>query len=149
MDLVFIASDHAGYDLKKQIIETLTIAGVQWRDLGPLTDERFDYPDSADKVCSALAKEPESRGILICGSGQGMAMRANKHLHIRAALCWNEESVKLSRQHNDANILCLGSRLLSRELVFKLIPIFLTTPFEGGRHQQRVNKLAIPTDGMS
>ncbi len=136
---IFLASDHAGFPLKEKIkafLESQTVF-----DLGPSDDSRVDYPDFASKLAKKVLSEP-SIGILVCGSGQGMAMRANKFKGIRAALCWNKESTELSRLHNDANILCLGSRLLDHDLALELVNTFLNTKFEGGRHKARVDKIS-------
>lgn len=143
--LCFIASDHAGFDLKEKIKKFLTDKGQTVIDLGPETSERVDFPDFANLVAKKI-QHKEGRGILVCGSGQGMAMRANKFSNVRAALCWNEESCRLSREHNDSNLLCLGSRLIDHDLALKLIPIFLDTPFASGRHATRVDKISHPTD---
>jgi len=137
---VFIASDHGGVDLKSHLIGRFPF--IPWMDLGPLSSESVDYPDYAAKLCSELKPHlQDSRGILICGSGQGMAIRANRFPYIRAALCWNEEVVRLAREHNDANVLCLGGRLVSAPLAERILTLFLQTEFEGGRHQRRVDKL--------
>jgi ribose 5-phosphate isomerase B len=144
---ILIASDHAGFELKQKFVARYSKMGqgaYEMIDLGPATNDRTDYPDYADKLVRAGRDEKNVMGVLICGSGQGMAMRANKYPEIRAALCWNEDSVKLSRQHNDANVLCLGSRLISEEMAFKIFELFTTTPFEGGRHGDRVKKVSAP-----
>ncbi|MGH1469405.1 MAG: ribose 5-phosphate isomerase B [Bdellovibrionales bacterium] len=141
---IFIASDHAGFERKTKVIDYLKIQSKEVIDLGPSNDERVDYPDFANNVCESLKNTSDSIGILICGSGQGMAMRANKFSHIRAALCWNAEVAELSRGHNRANVLCLGSRLIEEQLTYKIIDTFLNTPFEGGRHQGRVDKISLP-----
>ncbi len=141
---IYVASDHAGFAMKQKIVSSLQFTHSVV-DLGPFNEERTDYPDEADKVIAELKKDPSARGILLCGSGQGMAMRANKYAFVRAALCWNEESAALSRQHNDANVLCLGARLFSEEALVKITQTFLTTPFEGGRHADRVKKVSQPT----
>lgn len=138
---LFIASDHAGFALKEYFKEHRP--NLLWCDLGPLLEERVDYPDFADKV-SAQVAQGHGLGILICGSGQGMAMRANKYRDVRAALCWNTEVAELAREHNNANVLCLGGRLMAPELAVQILDIFLKTPFLGGRHQQRVDKLSTP-----
>ena len=160
---VYLAADHGGYDLKEKIKRHLILASaelkIQIEDLGSHNTASVDYPDYADQVCRKIhgfqlvssGGEPASpiplpaeMGFLICGSGQGMAMRANKYPHIRAALCWNEESTTLSREHNDANILCLGGRLLDHDLALKMVDLFVTTAFAGGRHQRRVEKVSAP-----
>lgn len=145
---IFIASDHAGFDSKIKIVQYCKSHfdfDFDMEDLGPVSKDRVDYPDFADKVCQNLKEHPESFGILVCGSGQGMAMRANKYAHIRAALCWNTESATLSREHNAANILCVGARLLDENEIKKIVSAFFFTKFEGGRHQQRVLKISKPT----
>lgn len=137
---VFIASDHGGVDLKSHLLKRF--AHLPWKDLGPASAESVDYPDYAAKLCAELKSQlADSCGILICGSGQGMAIRANRFPFIRAALCWNEEVAKLAREHNNANVLCLGGRLISPPLAEKILTLFLNTAFEGGRHQRRVDKL--------
>lgn len=142
---IYVGSDHAGYPSKALLVTRLKELGFEVDDLGPDSDSRVDYPDFADKVCLKLKEEPSAMGLLICGSGQGMAMRANKYSFIRAALCWNEESAKLSRQHNDANILCLGARLVDEALQLKILECFFKEDFEGGRHQARVEKISSQT----
>ncbi len=145
---IYIASDHAGFELKQKFVERFSKMGhgkYEIHDLGPATDARTDYPDHANNVVKAVQAGGHVMGVLICGSGQGMAMRANKFSAIRAALCWNEESAALSRQHNDANVLCLGSRLVSEEMAYRVFEIFTTTAFEGGRHADRVKKISLPT----
>lgn len=139
---VFVASDHAGFDLKEWLKGEFL--EVKWVDLGPTNDQRVDYPDYASNLCEEMLKHPEAKGLLICGSGQGMAMRANKYPHIRGALAWSEESARLAREHNDANVLCLGSRLLERPLSKSIVRIFLSTAFAGGRHLDRVQKISLP-----
>ena len=141
---VAIASDHAGFEAKQNVILSLKDQ-FQFLDLGPFSEERTDYPDYADKVAQHILKNTEDMGILICGSGQGMAMRANKYRHVRAALCWNDELTHLARAHNDANILCLGGRVLDQKTLLSSIQVFLNTPFEGGRHAQRVEKISNST----
>lgn len=136
---ILIASDHAGFELKTKIIKSL--GDIKWKDLGTSDSSSVDYPDYADRVSSFIDQNSQEKGVLICGSGQGMSMRANKYKNVRAALVYNEEIAKLSREHNDANILCLGSRFLDFDQAQKIIKIFLSTPFQGGRHQQRVDKL--------
>ena len=136
---IIIASDHAGFDLKQHIIK-LFKKNTKFRDMGPFSDESVDYPDFAVKVCEIIEKERNKKGVLICGSGIGMSMVANRFPHIRAALCSSEKMAKLSRQHNDANILVLGSRLISNEEAIKCYISFFETKYEGGRHQARLDK---------
>lgn len=142
--VVYIASDHAGFSAKDNVVQKIQSLGYQVEDLGPSTDDRVDYPDFANDVCHKLKLHPEASGVLICGSGQGMAMRANKFRHIRAALCWNKESAALSKQHNNANVLCVGSRLLDESTLLEIVETFFTESFEGGRHQGRVEKISNP-----
>lgn len=140
MKMIYIASDHAGFELKTFLMQNRK--DFSWIDLGPTSDARVDYPDFANALVKKIADK--DFGVLICGSGQGMAMRANRYPHIRAALCYNLESTKLARQHNDANVLCLGSRMISKEFALTVFDTFIHTPFEGGRHAERVKKLSIP-----
>jgi ribose 5-phosphate isomerase B len=141
MENYYIASDHAGWELKELIKQQFS--QNSWIDFGTTgSSDSVDYPDFANEVCQAIYQNPKSKGILVCGSGQGMAMRANKFPWIRAALVWNPESTKLSRIHNNSNVLCLGGRLIDHMTALDCVRIFLTTPFEGGRHQNRVDKLS-------
>ena len=136
---ILVACDHAGFELKQKLIAALP--DVKWKDLGTFDTSSVDYPDFADQVASRIEKNPSGRGVLICGSGQGMCMRANKYPNVRAALIYNEEIAKLSREHNDANILCLGARFMDAELAVKVFKIFMSTEFAGGRHSNRVEKI--------
>ena len=136
---IIIASDHAGFDLKQYLIKYFEKKN-KFLDLGPFSDKSVHYPDFAIKVCKIMEKEKNKKGILICGSGVGMSMVANRFKSIRAALCFNEKMAKLSRQHNDANILVLGSRLISNEEAIKCYVSFIKTKYEGGRHQARLDK---------
>jgi len=147
---IHIASDHAGYELKNKIIKNLqlTHAQIQITDHGPNDTHSVDYPDFANKVCLNLNSEAlnksanlDTLGILVCGSGQGMALRANKFQNIRAALVYNDEIAKLAREHNNANIICLGSRFCSAEEAFKWVDLFINTSFSEGRHALRVAKI--------
>tara|TARA_B100001741_G_C16411645_1_gene531880 strand:- start:452 stop:874 length:423 start_codon:yes stop_codon:yes gene_type:complete len=137
---IFIASDHAGYNLKNSIISNFS-KSLKIRDLGPKKKDSVDYPDFAKKLSKKVASNKGSFGILICGSGMGMAIAANKSRNIRAALCYSIKNTKLSRLHNNANIITLGERLISKNKAFGLIKIFLRTKFEGGRHLRRVKKI--------
>ena len=141
MKKIVIASDHAGYSLKEYIKEFLIRKNLLIKDIGTKNDARVDYPDYAHKLSRILKKNKNTIGVLICGSGQGMIMTANKHKNIRAALCYNTKSTKLSRLHNDANIITLGSRLISKKNAIKYLNIFLKTKFEGGRHKKRLKKI--------
>tara|TARA_Y100001970_G_scaffold287888_1_gene413669 strand:- start:2465 stop:2890 length:426 start_codon:yes stop_codon:yes gene_type:complete len=138
---IIIASDHAGYFLKEYIKKNLSKRKILFKDIGVKSNDSVDYPDYAHKLSKIIKKKNNTIGILICGSGQGMIMTANKHKNIRAALCYNVKSTKLSRLHNDANIITLGSRLISKKNAVKYINIFLKTEFEGGRHQKRIRKI--------
>ena len=141
MKKIFISSDHAGFKLKESIKIYLKKKNYKFIDLGPVNDERVDYPDFAHKVAKRVKISKKHVGILICGSGMGMNIAANRHKNIRAAQCFNLKSTKLSRLHNDANIITLGSRLLNKKNVMNFINIFLNTKFEGGRHKIRIKKI--------
>ena len=138
---VCIASDHAGYKLKEVIKNFLILKNISIIDLGPINDSSVDYPDFAKRVSNRVKTKKSDIGILVCGSGTGMAISANKVKKIRAAVCYNLTSTRLSRQHNNANIIALGSRLTKKSTALKLISVFLSTKFEGGRHQRRVKKI--------
>jgi len=138
---ISLASDHAGFKLKEKIKKNLKKKKFTVVDLGPKTDSSVDYPDFAKKVARSVASKKSNIGILVCGSGTGMAMSANKIKKIRAAVCYNRASTSLSRKHNNANILALGSRLTNKSTALKLVNIFLNTKFEGGRHLRRVKKV--------
>lgn len=139
---IAIGGDHAGFEYKGELIRKLESQGYEVKDFGPFSDASVDYPDYVHPLSSAIENGEYELGIVICGSGNGVAITANKHQGIRAALCWNEELAALSRQHNNANVLALPARSVSYDLAEKLAEIFLTTDFEGGRHQNRVNKIA-------
>ena len=141
MKKIFISSDHAGYKLKETIKVFLFKKKINVIDLGPKNDVRVDYPDYAHKLAKKVAKNKNFKGILVCGSGMGMNIVANRHKYIRAAQCYNAKSTKLSRLHNDANIITLGSRLLKKKNVMNLVNVFLNTKFEGGRHTKRIRKI--------
>ena len=141
MKKVFISSDHAGYKLKELIKNNLEKKNIQYTDLGPHNTDRVDYPDYAHKVAKKVKLNNQNIGILICGSGMGMNIAANRHKNIRAAQCYNLKSTKLSRLHNDANIITLGSRLLTNKNALSCVNIFLNTKFEGGRHKKRIKKI--------
>lgn len=140
---IFIASDHAGFALKESLKKQFS--NYVWEDLGPASEERVDYPDFAHLLCEKVINSgSQTLGILICGSGQGMAMSANKHKGIRAALCWSPEIAALSKEHNNANVLCLSSRHINESLNFEIFKSFMATEFAGGRHLDRVNKIEKP-----
>ena len=138
---ICIASDHAGYDLKETIKNHLINKYISIFDLGPRVKKSVDYPDFAKKLANRVKLNKSEIGILVCGSGTGMAISANKIKGIRAAVCYNPKSTRLSRQHNNANIIALGARLTKKSLSLKLVEIFLKTKFEGGRHLRRVKKI--------
>ncbi len=138
---VCIASDHAGYKLKEDIKNHLIDKSISVFDLGPFNDQSVDYPDYAKRLGNRIKFKKSDVGVLVCGSGTGMAISANKIKTIRAAVCYDLKSTRLSRQHNNANIIALGSRLTKRKLSLKLVDVFLTTKFEGGRHLKRVKKI--------
>ena len=141
MKKIFLSSDHAGYKLKEIIKIYLDKIMIKYTDLGPFSNDRVDYPDYAHKVAKKVKTNKNHIGILVCGSGTGMNIAANKHKNVRAAQCFNVKSTKLSRLHNDANIITLGSRLLSKKNALKFIDVFLNTKFEGGRHTKRIRKI--------
>jgi ribose 5-phosphate isomerase B len=139
--MLYLASDHAGFEMKQQLLLKLTEAQIPFTDLGPYTGDSVDYPDFAHKLAESVLVEPENRGILLCGSGNGVCITANKHQGIRAALCWTAELAHLARSHNDANVLCIPARFVSFEIASDMVEEFLATAFEGGRHQKRVEKI--------
>ena len=138
---ICISSDHAGYNLKEVIKNYLINKHVSIFDLGPYKNKSVDYPDYAKKLAKRVKAKKSEIGILVCGSGTGMAISANKITDIRAAVCYNPKSTRLSRQHNNANIIALGSRLTNKKLSLKLVEVFLQTKFEGGRHLRRIKKI--------
>ncbi|MEP2670768.1 MAG: ribose 5-phosphate isomerase B [Cyclobacteriaceae bacterium] len=139
---IAIGSDHAGYEMKEGIKSLLQKKGYEVTDFGTHSTESADYPDFAHPVATAVEKGENELGILICGSANGVAMAANKHQGIRAAICWNEELASLARQHNNANVLCLPARFIKMDLAEKIVDQFFTISFEGGRHERRVNKIS-------
>ncbi len=140
MKKIYIASDHAGFKLKESIISNFS-KSKKIKDLGPTTNTSVDYPDFAKKLAKKVASNKGAFGILVCGSGMGMAIAANKTKNARAALCYSSKNTKLSRLHNNANIITLGERLINKKKAFNLIKIFLSTKFEKGRHLRRVKKI--------
>ena len=136
-----IAVDHGGFPLKQAVIEEIRAANLDVLDLGTDNEESADYPDFADKLVNAMKAGQVSRGVLICGIGIGISIAANRHPGIRAALCCDEQTAALSRQHNDANVICFGGRTTGEVKARNLVRIFLETEFEGGRHARRVGKL--------
>ena len=137
---IAIGADHAGFEYKKLLLDVLKDTEI--KDYGTFNVESVDYPDFAHPVAKAVEKGEKEFGILICGSANGVAMTANKHEGVRAAICWNEELAELARSHNDANVLCIPARFVSPELAKKITEKFLNTPFEGGRHANRVDKIS-------
>jgi ribose 5-phosphate isomerase B len=138
---IAIASDHRGYHLKEKIVSQLKAAGHEVVDDGPSSDESVDYPDFAELVAAKVSEGSCDRGILICGTGIGMAITANKFPGVRAASCFDEVTAEVSRRHNDLNVLCLSGELLSPKSVDRLIDIWVQTEFEGGRHERRIQKI--------
>lgn len=138
---IAIGSDHAGFERKQEILEHLLSLGHEVQDLGTYSKDSMDYPDIAVEVALKVAQNHVERGILICGSGIGVSIVANKTEGVRAANCVNEEMARLARQHNDVNVLTLGERLVDKTTAINMVDIFLTTSFEGGRHEQRVSKI--------
>jgi len=138
---IVIGSDHAGFHYKEKIKPWLTQQGWTVEDKGTHSTDSTDYPDYAHPVATMVEEGAAAAGLLICGSGNGVCMTANKHKDIRAALCWNEELAALSRQHNNANVLCMPERFVDYDTAQKMVELFLSTPFEGGRHQKRVDKI--------
>ncbi len=139
---VAIGSDHAGFDYKEQLISFLEGKGLPYEDFGTHSKDSVDYPDFAHPVASAVEGGAYSFGILLCGSANGVAITANKHQGIRAAICWGEELAQLAREHNNANIICIPARFVREGDAEKMVNIFINTPFEGGRHNRRVEKIA-------
>ncbi len=138
---ISIGNDHAGVELKKKIIKYLKEKGVRTNDKGTNTVKSVDYPDFIHPVSKEVEEKKSTFGIIICGSGNGAAMTANKRKHVRAALCWNKEISKLARQHNDANILSIPSRFITSTEAIEIVETFIKTNFEGGRHQRRIKKI--------
>lgn len=138
---IAIGADHAGFDAKNKVINWLKIKQINYHDFGTYSNESVDYPDFAHPVAIAVENKQFDLGILICGSGQGVNMTANKHQGIRSALCWTKEIAALSKQHNDANVLAIPGRFLNDMELLEIVETFLNTPFEGGRHANRTNKI--------
>ena len=141
MKKCYIATDHAGYALKAYVKDYVTSLGHEIVDLGPDSADRVDYPDFAKKCAEAVVADEDSFGILICGTGIGISIAANKVAGIRAALCHDHYTAKLTRQHNDANILCFGERVVGKGVIEEMIEVFTSTEFEGGRHAGRIAKI--------
>ncbi len=141
MPTIALGGDHAGFQYKEEIVALLETKGTMYKDFGPFSEASVDYPDYVHPLARAVESGAYDFGILICGSGNGVAMTANKHAGIRAALCWSPELASLARQHNNANVLCLPARFIPLETAKACIEVFLTTAFEGGRHEARVKKM--------
>jgi len=141
MQKIAIGADHAGFAYKELLKKWLEKNGYSVKDFGTYTTESADYPDFAHPVASSVEKNEFDLGVLVCGSANGVAITANKHQGVRAALCWNEELASLARQHNNANVLCLPARFVDVTLAEKILDRFLHSSFEGGRHERRVNKI--------
>lgn len=139
--IIPIACDHAGFKTKELIVKHLTDKGMEVKDFGCYSEESIDYPDYAHPVASMVEENSGMLGILLCGSGNGINMTANKHQGVRSALCWTSEIAELARTHNDANIIAIPARFVSEETALEMVDTFLATAFEGGRHQNRVNKI--------
>ncbi|MBL7874600.1 MAG: ribose 5-phosphate isomerase B [Cyclobacteriaceae bacterium] len=139
---IAIGADHAGFEYKELLKKQLEQVGHAIKDFGTYSSESVDYPDFAHPVANAVEKNEFELGVLICGSGNGVAITANKHQGIRAAICWTEELAALARKHNNANIVCIPARFVSSHVAEKILATFLTTPFEGGRHEKRVGKIS-------
>jgi ribose 5-phosphate isomerase B len=139
---IAIGSDHAGYDHKESLISFLEGKGLTFKDFGTHSKESVDYPDFAHPVASAVESGDFAFGILLCGTANGVAITANKHQQVRAGICWGEEIASLVRRHNDANVLCIPARFVSEPQAEKMLQVFMYTEFEGGRHGNRVNKIA-------
>ncbi len=145
MNVIAIGSDHAGFACKEKLVANLHEQGYTVNDFGCYSDSSVDYPDMAHPVAAAVEKGEAHLGILLCGSANGVAITANKHQGIRAALCWNADVARLARQHNDANILCVPARFVSDSEALAILDAFLTASFEGGRHATRVQKIGLST----
>ncbi len=143
MKHIAISCDHAGFELKERVKKVLDEKGYRVEDFGPSTSERMDYPDAIHPLAKAINDGKIELGIIICGSGNGVAMTAKKYANVRAGIAWSPELAELTRQHNDANILSLPARFISEEVALACIDKFLSTDFEGGRHATRVDKIAI------
>ncbi|SEK95632.1 ribose 5-phosphate isomerase B [Chitinophaga rupis] len=139
---VAVGSDHAGFEYKEEIISYLEGLGLQVKDFGAHSKDSADYPDYAHPVATAVEREEVAFGVLVCGSANGVAITANKHQGVRAAICWGEELARLARGHNEANIICIPARFVDTDVARQMIDVFINTPFEGGRHENRVRKIA-------
>ncbi|MGQ1911739.1 ribose 5-phosphate isomerase B [Marinifilum sp. RC60d5] len=140
---VAIACDHAGFNFKNKLVDFLSAQGYEVKDFGTNSEESMDYPDTAHPLAAAVSANEFDFGFTLCGSGNGITMTANKHQKIRAALCWTTEIAELARLHNNANVCGIPARFISYELVEEIAKVFLTTAFEGGRHQNRIDKIPL------
>jgi ribose 5-phosphate isomerase B len=138
---LIIASDHAGLELRRELVALLTEKGIAFEDVGPTTTESVDYPDFAKNVAKSVSEGRHTHGVLVCGTGIGMSIVANKYRGVRAALCTTEFEARMARAHNDANVLCVGQRVVGVGVARSILEVFLATPFEGGRHQKRIDKI--------
>ena len=138
---LIIASDHAGLELRRELVALLADKGIAFEDVGPTTNASVDYPDFASNVSREVSEGRYTQGVLVCGTGIGMSIVANKYPGVRAALCTTEFEARMARAHNDANVLCLGQRVVGAGVARSILEAFLTTPFEGGRHQKRIDKI--------
>jgi ribose 5-phosphate isomerase B len=141
MKKIVIGGDHAGFEYKAKIVKYLSSKGYKMEDMGPHSTDSVDYPDFVHPVANKVEERKAAQGILICGSGNGVAMTANKHKKIRAALCWNTDLAKLARQHNNANVLCIPARFVTYQMALAMVKVFIVTDFEKGRHARRVRKI--------
>lgn len=143
MNTIGLCSDHAGFELKEYVKHILDTKGMPYKDFGTYSADSCDYPDFAHPMARAVESGEIYPGIAVCGTGNGIGMTLNKHQGIRAALCWEEEIVRLARAHNDANVLVMPGRFISKEEATKIVEVFLNTPFEGGRHKRRIDKIPL------
>jgi ribose 5-phosphate isomerase B len=141
---IALASDHAGVELKAKLVETLVKSGFECQDLGPSDSTSVDYPDFAHRLAAAVESDQAELGVLVCGTGIGMSMAANRHTGIRAALCHDAFTAEMARRHNDANVLCIGARVTGVDVAEQIVAIFVQTPFDGDRHRRRVEKISLP-----
>lgn len=144
-ELIPIGADHAGFELKRVVMDHLESKGYEMKDFGCYSEDSIDYPDFGHPVADMVEVNDNMLGVLICGSGNGINMTANKHQGVRSALCWKKELAQLAREHNNANIITLPARFISKTEALEMIDVFFSTEFEGGRHERRVNKIACAT----
>ncbi|HOC42853.1 MAG TPA: ribose 5-phosphate isomerase B [Thermoanaerobaculales bacterium] len=143
--MIVLASDHAGVGLKAEVVRLLEARGEEYRDLGPFDDASVDYPEYAHLLAAEITAGRADRGVLVCGTGIGMSMAANRHPGIRAAVCHDAYTAEMARRHNDANVLCMGGRVIGAGVALQIVEVFLDTAFEGGRHQRRAGLIEPPT----